>query len=361
MEQPLVLVTGSSGLIGRAVMDRLAGVYDVVGLSRSHTSGAPGDFVEIDVTSDESVRAALDKVRERHGHEVASVVHLAAYYDFSGKPSPLYEKVTVEGTRRLIQALQDFSIEQFWFSSTMLVHAPAEQPGDEVEESDELRPEWDYPRSKVATEKLLRAERVEIPIVLARIAGVYDEWGHSIPIAHQIKRIVERDVTAYVFPGDPSHGQAFLHLADLVDAVERSIDRRRDLPPELPVLLGERKAMSYDASQDEIGRLLYGTGNWPTIRIPKPLAKLGAWGQDLLGEPFIKPWMIEFADDQYELDVDRACNALGWEPRHSLRATLPTIVGNFLADPERWYDENDFNPATLPEEWRQTPAPLRGC
>ncbi len=70
--------------------------------------------------------------------------------------------------------------------------------------------------------------------------------------------------------------------------------------------------------------------------------------------------MIEFADDQYELDVDRACNALGWAPKHPLRATLPQIIGNFLADPDRWYGENDSDPATLPDEWRRTPAPLDG-
>lgn len=358
MNQPLILVTGSSGLIGRAVVERLAGIYDVVGLSRTPTEGAPGDFVELDVTSDDSVDQALATVRERHGREVASVVHLAAYYDFSGSPSPLYREVTVEGTRRLLEGLRDFSVEQFWFSSTMLVHAPGERLGDEVEEADPLRPEWDYPRSKVATEELLRAERGDVPVVLARIAGVYDEWCHSIPIAHQVQRLAARDPTAYVFPGDPSHGQAFLHLADLVEAVERSIERRGDLPAELPVLLGERKAMSYDELQDEIGRLLYAVDNWPTLRIPKPVAKLGAWGQDLLGEPFIKPWMIEFADDHYEPDVDRACNTLGWEPQRSLRATLPQMIENFLADPERWYRENDLDPATLPEEWRKSAAPL---
>jgi nucleoside-diphosphate-sugar epimerase len=357
MEQPLVLVTGSSGLIGRAVVDRLAGVHDVVGLSRHPRAGAPGDFVELDVTSDDSVQRALDAVHKRHGQEVASVVHLAAYYDFSGEPSPLYQQVTVDGTRRLLNALQAFAVEQFWFSSTMLVHEPAERPGDQIEEEDALRPAWDYPRSKLATERLLRGERGKIPVVLARIAGVYDEWCHSIPIAHQVKRIAERDVTAYVFPGEPSRGQAFLHLADLVDAVERSIERRRELPPELPVLLGEREAMSYDSVQDEIGRLLYGIRNWPTLPIPKPLATFGAWAQDLIGDPFVKPWMIEFADDQYEIDVNRACSALGWEPRRALRATLPAMLANFLADPERWYGENDFDPATLPDEWRRTAAP----
>jgi nucleoside-diphosphate-sugar epimerase len=68
-----------------------------------------------------------------HGEQIASVVHLAAYYDFSGEPSPKYDEVTVRGTERLLRAFQAFHIEQFIFSSTMLVHAPSE-PGQRINE-----------------------------------------------------------------------------------------------------------------------------------------------------------------------------------------------------------------------------------
>ena len=37
-----------------------------------------------------------------------AVVHLAAYYDFSGEPSDLYERVTVQGTLRLLNGLKAF-------------------------------------------------------------------------------------------------------------------------------------------------------------------------------------------------------------------------------------------------------------
>jgi nucleoside-diphosphate-sugar epimerase len=40
-------------------------------------------------------------------------------------------------------------------------------------------------------------------------------------------------------------------------------------------------------------------------------------------DPFIKPWMIDFADDHYALDVSRARTPLGWYPKHSLREALP--------------------------------------
>jgi nucleoside-diphosphate-sugar epimerase len=43
---------------------------------------------------------------------VASVVHLAAYFDFSGEEHPLYDKLNVEGTRLLLRALGDFEVGQ---------------------------------------------------------------------------------------------------------------------------------------------------------------------------------------------------------------------------------------------------------
>ncbi len=49
-----------------------------------------------DVTSDESVHKGLTAVRDRYGSRIAAVIHLAAYFDFSGEPNVKYKKVTVE-------------------------------------------------------------------------------------------------------------------------------------------------------------------------------------------------------------------------------------------------------------------------
>ena len=58
---------------------------------------------------------------------------------------------------------------------------------------------WDYPESKVRTEELIRRERGTIPAVLLRIAGVYTDRGDSIPLAHQIQRIYEKQLTGHVY------------------------------------------------------------------------------------------------------------------------------------------------------------------
>src|SRR2546425_7791053 len=99
-----ILVTGSSGLIGSATCVRLARQFEVVGFDREGWPHPPkeAECVCVDVTSDRSVQHGLERVRYAYGERIASVIHLAAYYDFSGEPSPNYEQITVRGTERLL-------------------------------------------------------------------------------------------------------------------------------------------------------------------------------------------------------------------------------------------------------------------
>ena len=321
----------------------------MVGFDREGNPHPPrmAECVCVDLTSSDSVREAFDRVQYAYGDRIASVVHLAAYYDFSGEPSNKYEEITVRGTERLLKELRRFQVEQFVFSSTMLLHA-ASEPGRKMNEESPVDPKWDYPKSKVKTEKLILKERGDTPVVILRIAGVYNDNCHSIPLAHQIQRIYERKLISHVLPGNPSHGQAFVHLDDVLTAISAAVDRRSQLPPETVVLIGEGETLSYDELQHSLGRLIHGE-EWETTEIPKALAKAGTWIQDRVPgeEPFIKPWMIDIADDHYELDISRARELLGWQPRRSLRETLPRMVERLKSDPEKWYRDNKLE---LPAE-----------
>lgn len=338
-----ILITGGSGLIGSAAARRLAEHYNVIILDLHQPADLSPQikWVAVDFTSDESVERGLDHIYHEYGERIASVIHLAAYYDFSGEPSPKYEAVTVRGTQRLLCGLQRFHLEQFIFSSSMLVHAPCEL-GEHINEDWPLDPRWDYPISKIETEKLILAEQGNISVVLLRIAGVYDDMCHSLPLAQQIRRIHERQLISHLFPGDISHGQAFLHLQDLLDAFELLASRRKKLPHELTLLLGEPETLSYNELQKTFGSLLH-QENWDTHVVPKPLAKTEVWFEGNLPlpePPFIKPWMIDFADDHYALDIRRARTFLGWEPKRRLRDTLPKMVAALQSDPGIWYHEH---------------------
>src|SRR5947207_3433252 len=227
----LVIVTGNTGLIGTAIVKRLSSRYRVIGLDRKHPRElAPGsEHIECDLTDDASVRRALAEIRGKFGERLASCIHLAAHYDFSGKPSPLYRTLTVEGTRRLLRELASFNTEQFVFSSSLLVMKSIEEEGKVITESSPTEAPWDYPKSKLEAEAEIKRGRGNMPAVILRIAGVYDEDCRSIPIAHQIARIYEKRFESYLFPGDVNHGQSFVHLDDLVTCVENIVERRRQL------------------------------------------------------------------------------------------------------------------------------------
>jgi nucleoside-diphosphate-sugar epimerase/uncharacterized membrane protein len=357
--QDVVLITGASGFIGSASIRRLSDRYSVVGLDRAGPPDPPGPAhaIDIDLGSDDKVQAALGEVRRRFGGRIASVVHLAAYYDVSGEPNPLYDKITVQGTRRFIDALQAFEVEQFVYASTMLVHKPTGRPDERINEDSPMEASWAYPESKVCTEVLLRRRHGRIPLVLLRIAGVYDDLGHSPFLAEQVARIYEHRLTAHLYPGMLCAGQSFVHIDDLTEAIVRLVDRRRELPLELPLLVGEPEALGYAEVQNVIGETLHGE-DWTTVRVPKTLALAGAWVQnEVLGnDDFVKPWMVEQSNDHYVLDISRAKRLLGWEPKHSLRNTLPRMVAALKRDPVGWYKANKRNPA-LVAWYGQRPAP----
>jgi nucleoside-diphosphate-sugar epimerase len=354
--KPIVLITGAAGNIGRSLASALQDAYTVIGLDKP---GGKADFplLEIDLTKEESIAAAFDRLRKEHGSRIASVVHLIAYFDFTGEDNPLYETVNVEGTRRLLRALQDFEVEQFIYSGTMLVHAPG-KPGEPISEDQPIEPGWAYPKSKAAAEEVIREEHGRIPYVLLHLAGLYDDKTSVPTLAHQIARIYERDLQSYVYSGSTTVGQSMLHRNDMLDAFRRTVDRRKQITSGTVILIGEKEALGYDALQDEIGYLLHGAEEWPTLRVPKTVAAVGAWAQDKIeplvpdaldqGErPFVKPFMVRMADDHYELDISRARELLGWEPRRRLKHELPAMIAALKKDPAAWYKANKL---TLPPE-----------
>lgn len=345
----VVLVTGCSGYIGGEVIKRLKEKYHIIGMDihPPQNNDTPVEFVHIDLSSDDSVQSAMVEIRKKAGNRIASVVHLAAYFDLSGKKNYSYEEITVRGTERLLSGLQYFEVEQFIFSSTMLVHKPCMQ-GERINEDWPLDDRFPYRTSKIETESIIREKRGNIPVVMLRPAGVYDDSCHNVFLAHQIARIWEKRLISHLYPADLSTGQSFLHIDDLLDAIERLVARRRKLPDELPLLLGEEEVISVDTLQKNIGKFLHGK-EWHTWQIPSALAKTGAWIEDdVMGEDqFIKPWMVDIAGDYYALDISRARKLLDWEPKHNLQESLPRICDELKENPEKWYKEHGLNAAKM--------------
>lgn len=366
--RPVVLVTGASGFIGRATAAALDERYRVIGLD---LKASDDDTLACDLTDAEAIERALADVKARVGRRIAAVVHLAAYFDFTGESHPLYQKLNVNGTRALLEALQPFEVERFVYASTMLVHAPT-VPGVAIDESAPLDARWAYPQSKLAAERAIDTAHGKVPIAILRFAGVYTSTCRAPTLAHQIQRIYEHRLESHLYAGDLATGQSFVHIDDAVAAVVAAIDRRAELPDPFVALVGESDAMSYAALQNAVAEAVAdGSANgagWATYRVPRFIAKPGAWldakleplvpdAFDRGEQPFVRPFMIDLANDHYEIDTSRAEAALDWRPRHRLHAEIAEMIRALEASPCDWYRENGLVLPTWLAGWPTNEEP----
>ncbi|MGE0622854.1 MAG: NAD-dependent epimerase/dehydratase family protein [Pseudomonadales bacterium] len=354
-----VLVTGASGLIGKALCARLEELgYVVLGLDLDPDI----DYV-CDLTDPDNIARTLKDITDEHGGKFHAVVHLAAYFDFTGEPHPLYRKLNVDGTRHLLRALADHHVDRFVYASTMLVHAPTE-PGVPISECSPLEARWSYPASKLDAETAL-TQTIEamsdsgetpapMPYSILRLAGLYHDDCGSPTLGNQIKRVYEKELTSRLYAGDPATGQSFIHLDDAVDALVRTVEKARDLPADHVVLIGEETVMSYQALNNAISMALHGEP-LAVAEVPGSPAKLGAELQriaekvipdsiDQGDEPFIRRYMIDLASDHYEIDATRARETLGFRTRHRLADELPKILERLRRDPLKFYERNSLQP-----------------
>src|SRR3546814_14960146 len=109
--------------------------------------------------------------------------------------------------------------------------------------------------SDVCSSDLIAKRRDGLRTVVLRLAGVYDDDCRAPFVAQQIARIFERLPTAYLFTGDITHGQPYVHRDDVVDAVVRTVDRRAELPEYTTLLLGGAETPSYRGMPPPHGRL----------------------------------------------------------------------------------------------------------
>lgn len=126
-----------------------------------------------------------------------------------------------------------------------------------VNEMSELSPKWPHPRSKELAERVVLGERGDMPVVILRIAGVDTNQGEVPSLTLQMQRIYERQWSSHLFPGNPAHGQSFVHLDDLSDAVQRAVTRRAELPHCTTLLIGEPVAESLIAGLAMLIRIPY--------------------------------------------------------------------------------------------------------
>ncbi len=191
-----VLVTGASGEIGGALIQRLAAVAPVRVLSRRpQPSSEDGRrWVRGDLRDPASLARACDGVER--------VLHMAAL-THSRRPAD-YFTINVEGTANLLHAARDAGIARFVHVSTRAIGAAGGA----------------YSHSKELAEA--EVEKAGLPWVILRPSEVYGSGGRD-PIQNVARSLEKRSFVPIL--GDGCYRLSPVHVGDVVAGLIAALDR----------------------------------------------------------------------------------------------------------------------------------------
>lgn len=194
---PLIIVTGASGIVGSALIPPLRESYPshALALITRSPSGVRADICQVDLGLDRHVAATL-KAR------TTAIIHCAAETRFN-QPIEQARRVNVEGVRRMLDFAQQCPrLEQFAHVSTLYI--AGRRPGCVREEPLRHNDGYfnTYEQSKHEAEDVVLAESERLPVAIYRLSSVvgsHSRRGH----VHQVLRLVPYCSEFPVIPGDP--------------------------------------------------------------------------------------------------------------------------------------------------------------
>jgi nucleoside-diphosphate-sugar epimerase len=149
-----IFITGATGYIGHLLTQRLANTDNTVhalvrNLKKVNGLDHPNiKLFEGDITDTESIRPAMDGCEQ--------VYHLAAFARMWARPSDVFYKVNVEGTRNILNVAVEKKISKLVYtSSTAVFGISYSQPLSETDPRT-IGYNNDYDLSKCIAEKLIR-------------------------------------------------------------------------------------------------------------------------------------------------------------------------------------------------------------
>lgn len=299
-----VLITGGAGFIGHhtaiylskkgfevVVLDNLSRARkdSLLLLKRNGIRVIVGDLLG------ERLPKTLAEVRPE------AVVHAAALISVeeSFEKPLLYNKVNVEGTLRLLDELLKLdSVEYFIYLSSAAVYGdPKYLPIDEEHPTEPLSP---YGASKLAAEHYVKVySNLGLKAAILRLFNVYgprQNLEYAGVIAKFVNRI-RRGKPPVIF-GDGKQTRDFIHVQDVVEAIQRALERRIEGVFNL--------AYGKPASVLELAEML--------LRITK---------RDL--KPIFKPPRPGDVRHSYA-NVEKMAKALAWKPKISLEDGLRMLL-----------------------------------
>lgn len=336
------LVTGGGGFLGRRLVELLLERGDqVTFLARGRypeveALGARG--LQVDLATGEGLKAAVE------GQEV--VFHAAARAGFWGDSAD-YHAVNVEGTRHLVDAMEEHGVRKLVYTSTPSVVGYDRDVRNGARDLPyATRHQSPYPESKAAAEEMvLAANSRHLATVALRPHLIFGPRDQNL-----FPRVIERARAGRLVRIGKGGNRVDFTYVD--NAAWAHLDAERALTDHTAPCAGK----AYFVSNDEptelwgfVNELLEGVGVPPVTRtLPFGLvrrlagAAAFAWrALPLRGEPPLTPFLVDGLAREHWYDMEPARRDLGYTVRVPLAEGLKRTVD--------WLREQELGEPRIPD------------
>lgn len=288
-----ILITGATGFVGAALVQKINSLYDTIALVRAQSSLLPLTVQQL---------VANNIFKAKLPSDIDVIIHLAgrAHILNEQTPDPLAEfrKVNVEGTLQLARQALEKKVKRFIFMSSIGVNGAVtlQQP---FTEDAVLKPHADYAVSKLEAEQALKKlfAGSDTELVIIRPPLVYAAHAPG-----NFARLLKLVATNLPLPfARTQNKRSFVALENLVDFIQVCIEHPN--AANQTFLVADQNSIS---TRELVQYLKQGMGKTPYfIYIPQPLMKLGA---ACVG----KSKLYEQLFESLEVDASKAQKLLGW-------------------------------------------------
>lgn len=288
-----VLITGSTGFVGTALVQQLTNLYDTVALIRVQSNALPKNTQQL--VENNIFEAELPS-------NIDVIIHLAGRAHILNEqtldPLTEFRKVNVEGTLQLARQALDKKVKRFIFMSSIGVNGSVSSHQPFTEDAI-LQPHADYAVSKLEAEEELKKlfAGSDTELVIIRPPLVYA--AHAPGNFSRLLKLVASNLPL-PFAGTKNK-RSFVALENLVDFIQICIEHPN--AANQTFLVADQTRIS---TRELLQYLKQGMGKPARfIYIPQPLMKLGA---ACIG----KSKLYEQLFESLEVDTTKAQKLLDW-------------------------------------------------
>lgn len=325
MAQPLYLVTGAAGFVGRHLVQYLhdQGIRVRAMVRRPEQAGSlrslADEVVVADLQDADTLPAAVEGV--------AGIYHIGAVFRQEGLPDSVFYDINAEGVRRLLDAAIAAGVPRFIHCSTNGVHSDVDTPP--ADENAPFKPGDIYQETKLAGE-MIAMEYFQAGAIKGVVIRPTMIYGPGDQRTLKLFRMIAKGRFFYVGPGN-----AFTHWVDVRDLARafRLAMEAEDINAEAFLIGGK----TYNTLRDNVSEIAAQL-DVPEPKLHLPVAPVMAMAHVVqalckpLGiEPPLFPRRVSFYLKHRAYDITKAREMLGYEPRSDFADEVRDIIAAYRA------------------------------